>query len=455
MNFLNAFYRLDDDRPPAELEDVERRPAAYLDHLRRRLETARDFHDRDFYDFHLRIRTSRGWRNLDPSDEPFASNEWRTLRALLTRLDMRVFDPHEPVLPPPGPWEQRYNLAWGVESPGVLRIRRRVLESADPDVAQLFRLMIRDRTPETAIPETLKLEGRRLDAAVREELDDYPLRALALEARDLLERLLLLNHFIFFKTIDAVMARFTVLHPYDVCLSHLAPETVQSLDRIELRDRIRAAHPDFDFHATLRDHPIAQRTPRPAPPAQFSAATVPPHVPAITVGGLTFTAKDTPERLKLVLSFIRCHLHFHRFEIVGDLSALDPQAAVEALVEIDELAGTWVTRKAAPVDASRFWVKEVWKKGGGAARATTSMDSFRYALYHPPYGGASDREIELFEPEIFEALFGPGHDPSHVDVWSVDPKGSDYFIKEWWDYCWVLFNARRREAIVVFGTATD
>ena len=61
----------------------------------------------------------------------------------------------------------------------------------------------------------------------------------------------------------------------------------------------------------------------------------------------------------------------------------------------------------------------------------------------------------MFEGEIFDALFGAGHDPAHFEIAAIDPKQSSWFINEWWDYFWVLLNRGRREAIVIYGTATD
>ena len=461
MAHLNAFFRLDDGAEPAvevdgvpcaELQDVERHPQAYLDHLRRRAERtpASSFYHRDFYDHRLRIRTAGGWRRLDPSDAPFVSNERQTLEAVLRWTQLRLFEPGEPVIPSPGPWAQRYDLAWGVESGGLLRVRRRTLESKEPELATLFRLMTRNRTPEADLPATLVREAASLRGAVREETTSYPLRDLALETRDLLERLTLLNHFIYWKTIDAVVARFHPRHPSEFC----AWGIVTTMDLPAFVERVRARYPGYEIHPTLKDQTVAYL--RPTEPLETFVANRIEPVPLddVLISGRRFRHRPYPDSLATVLQFIRCELRFVRFEIDGEV-ADEEEVAIALADAVPEIAGTWTAPRAARVDAGRFWIKEVWKKGTGGGRSTGNMDAFRFALYDPPYGGVSAKDIELFEPEIFETLFGAGHEPSHFATWSVDPKQSSWFVHEWWDYCWVLFNRGRREVIVAYGTATD
>ncbi len=464
---LNAFYRLDPPSLPGGelrragdvesgvgLNEVERDPQSYIAHLLKRAAstpTSR-FYFRDYYDYRVRIRTAGGWRPIDPSDAPFVSNERQTLATILSRTGLRAFDPGDPVVPAPGPWAQRYDLAWGVESGGVLRIRRRTLESTDPAHVALYRMMTRNRTPEAELPTTLAREADKLRSAVREEATSYPLGELALEARDLIERMTLFNHYLYFKTIDAVIARFSPRDPHDFCVSHLTG-IVTALDAPPLIERIRARYPGFELHPSLKNRTIAYRRPL-EPAVEFVPNDVEPApLGDVELDGRRFRHRPYPATLDTVLSFIRCELHFVRFEITGPVE--EETAALGLVDAVPEIAGSWSAPTATPVDPAAFWLKEVWRKSPNGGRTTNSMQAFRYALYDPPYGGASEREIEMFEPEIFEALFGTGHEPAPFSIWSVDPKKSSWFINEWWDYCWVLFHKARPEAIVIYGTATD
>lgn len=468
MEQVSVFYRhnaesglpttLLDGKPHASLLDIERNLSAYVDHLLRRAAatSTQHFDHRHFYDFRLCIRGGEGWSRLDPSDAPFAANDWRTLNELLLRTRTRAFDTGDPVLPPPGPWATRYDFAWGVEPGGRLRVRRRLLSSTIPAHAELFRLMTRDRIPEERLPETLVREGQALQGAVQESVDVYDLAALARETRSVLERATMLNHVIYARTVEAVLKRFEVRFPYEMCTWHLAPGVVTALDLPELVARIRARYPGFDLHPTLQGQTVAARLPLGPPPGTVAPVEAPAVVGDVVFGGCRFRHRPYPEALESVLSFIRCHLHFFRFEIEGDIGDLDALSIAPALAEaIPELAGTWSTRCAGAVDPARFWQKQVWRPGSGGGRSTSNMDAFRYGLYDPPYGGAGDSGIAMFEAEIFEGLFGPGHDPSHFEVAAMDPKQSSWFINEWWDYFWVLLNRGRREAIVIYGTATD
>ncbi len=468
MDQVSAFYRLDPDsrlpstlidgRPYASLAEIEGHLDAYVEHLLRRATTTSTLHfdHRNFYDFRLCIRGADGWSRLDPSDAPFASNEWRTLNELLLRTRTRAFDAADPVIPDAGPWATRYDFAWGVEPGGRLRVRRRTLVSPDAEHATLFRMMTRDRTPEDRLPERLVREAEALRGSVRETVDAFDLAALARETRSLLERATILNHIVFARTVDAVLKRFEVRFPYEMCTWHLAPGVVTALDLPEFVARVRASHPGFELHPALKGQPIAARLPLGPSPANGPASEEPPVIADVEIGGLRFRNRPFPGQLGTVLSYIRCHLNFVRFDIEGDISGLDARGIAPGLAgAIPDLAGTWSSTDAHGVEPEEFWRKDVWIETPGGGRSTRHMGTFRYSLYDPPYGGARDRSIEMFEGEIFDALFGAGHDPAHFEIAAIDPKQSSWFINEWWDYFWVLLNRDRREAIVIYGTATD
>ena len=164
--------------------------------------------------------------------------------------------------------------------------------------------------------------------------------------------------------------------------------------------------------------------------------------------------------LERYLSRIKCQLKFARFGVKsGEVLAerLNAALAVTMVQAVSELSATWTdVPDARDVDYQDFWLKKVWDvSADGRSKSSCSMTSFRFALYDPPYGGATDSQIKEVEPVLFQILFDTVAPENCYRIFAVDTKCSKYFINEWWDYLWVAAHRERPEVIVIYGTATD
>jgi hypothetical protein len=84
-----------------------------------------------------------------------------------------------------------------------------------------------------------------------------------------------------------------------------------------------------------------------------------------------------------------------------------------------------------------------------------TIQGYEYAFFHPPYGISLDftSALALFK-KINVYLFGEVND-SNLKVVEWETDFSDFFINEWWDFCWTVWSNSKGWLVFIYGTATD
>ncbi len=428
----------------------------FIEHARQQVGRVPHFHITEIVHQKLVVAVDGGVpRVLDPQDDWSFACQWRMLRMLMKACGIQMFDGLDPVVPWPPIVEERFDYRCRIDGP-TLRVERTMLTSNDPALQAQFSTITKQRMRLAVVPRSV-LDGvlRDLDGHLVQDAIETPILPFVVRARELLERLTVMNHALFAALIDGILARHSVMHPYEILTSHLAPDFITSIDPSALRERIRRDHPGFEFPRVLEDHHMCCNRPDLAPPRVRSPLPVPaPPEPVTAPTDSRFTSLPYPEELSGLVTYLRSSLQFHRWRI-NDKTWEDEEVAVHLLEHAPELEGEWDSPpEIHSYDATAFWRKEYEEKSATGAKFSQS-DCLRYALYSAPYQSVSKAARDRVERQIFDLVFGEGAAPADYRLYAANPKTNSWFINEWWDFCWVLFHRTQPEVIAITGTATD
>jgi hypothetical protein len=164
----------------------------------------------------------------------------------------------------------------------------------------------------------------------------------------------------------------------------------------------------------------------------------------------------------------------------GHPQACHRTAALLGIAEIDRRLAMWAVRNASseypsesffrihwdetklagePVSFSTFWgTDDVEAKSiGDRAWSIPSIDGYKTAFFHPPYGlhGSPSEKAELFDGINHYVL---GAMPGGAEFFSWSTNWSNYFEAghEWWGaYYWTIRPAESNAIVVVAASSTD
>ncbi|MCE9584085.1 MAG: hypothetical protein K8T20_16495 [Planctomycetes bacterium] len=429
-------------------------------HWRRQLQDSRASNYRDIFSNKLLVSLDGGAPfSLDPQGATMFARQWSTFERLLHGCGVKFFDGLEPAPPIATAIETRFDFVCRVDPGPTLHIERTILTTAEGKAPEIFRALAGGGVPRSieTIPVYLLEEFRRdLEGKTRREEFEAPLMPLVKRAREVMERTIVANHFLYFELIDDIIQARAFDHPNtipDILLSHLQGNAF-GVTREELKKRIRKDFPGFDFHPTLaKVHFCAEsappRPPQAIPPPPWpepTPARAAPPDPPVEFQRVTYRHAPYGEDLAEILSYISASLQFYRWRVEGDIDHLG-DAARFLIGQVPELQAEWGdgVPEPEPIDPAIFWE---------SVSRNRSAASLRKALYDPPYPSAGPEQIARLEPRLLRLLFGDAR-PEEFAVYSFGTEGNSWFINEWWDYCWIAFSLRRREAIAIYGTATD
>ena len=416
------------------------------------------------------------WHLFDFSMDYAPSNQWLSLHKTLELCGLTVFGNEELSVKPKLLIDlERFEFRFELErrdNIDYLLVRRLSLESSEPRVKDLFRLLSRRvRYRETVPPIVLNAALRELQPHLRETVSIYPLSEFARQVKTCLARTVVAHHYIYFRLIKRLLeisgrtSGGQPFHAADLLSSCLVNYHCVNLDRARLLGVIRRFYPEFDFHPVLANSSLSQVEWL----EKFARAAA---VDDQTLGGertdlrcelpdktvVHLIAESNPPELQQYLDYINCEMRFinYRFDAAVNLNdgALT-ELAVRLAENAEELRGTWAKRATAvEADYQDFWRREVWSYGDNA-RSAISMTRFRYALYDPPYGGAGETLQSIIDDELMTTIFGDAAARPNFRIFALPTAASSYFINEWWDFLWVAVNPEIGKVIVILGTATD
>jgi hypothetical protein len=158
------------------------------------------------------------------------------------------------------------------------------------------------------------------------------------------------------------------------------------------------------------------------------------------------------------LAEITCQLQILKYLVTaGEPLELTEDLAAEIATGVPDLVTSWSEfPTATEVDYADFWLRQVWNVSpDGKSKSSVSTSSFRYALYCPPYGSATSRQIEELDGTLLELIFGTKTPENDYTIFEVDTSSSAWFINDWWDYLWVATHKTLPQVVVIYGSATD
>jgi hypothetical protein len=393
---------------------------------------------RTCFDYRFRIRPAANptdeWRPLDPaSDRGSPRNEWWTLYSVVKASGLKPFDAE---YSPPDSWfklPKRFDLSYaeGADSDGkrTLQVTRRELTTKDPRRAELFRML--SKTDWNAVPVAIGESGlKELKGQFVETHEEYALGLLGEQGKECFERALVTQHFIFATVLDEVLQLSKQgtsfgIHPEELLNFHMTNPDVVHLARSSLLSEIRRVHPSFSFHRRSAKSLLTKIE------DDARGVTRPPPDPPAVGTGEPLRAQDTElipiafeneVELERMLQFISCELHFRKYRVAGSSAAAQQGVELATILALDlhELRGTWSTAPTvSEVAYDDFWRRAVWSYSPDKrARSSISMTSMRYALYDPPYGGASELAQEILDPYLMRGLFGEEDPAQRYDVYA-------------------------------------
>jgi hypothetical protein len=125
----------------------------------------------------------------------------------------------------------------------------------------------------------------------------------------------------------------------------------------------------------------------------------------------------------------------------------------QAIIESDVLPITYqdslVGRTVPVTEFFGYYLRDDHKTGH------FTIQGYEYAFFHPPYGISLDFASALaFFNKINGYLFGEVND-SNLKVVEWETNFSDFFINDWWDFCWTVWSKSKGWLVFIYGTATD
>lgn len=476
-----------DSRVRAAVSQIYREPQPLVRYYQNKLENSRkhfaSFGWHRFFNYSIRIRESddsNRWIPFDPKFSSFPSNDWNTLISILDAAGRNLFA--RPVVGVH--WDtfelperaRLYQNVWSLDSKGsndpMIVCSRKKLNSNDSVLQNIFEKLGDYDAKLEAIPKAVQADWlNRLAPCLSVSKCAYSAGRFVDDLANCLEQTALLHYYLFSRLISAIVKEPTCYNPQELISYHLVPCSAIDTSRERLFELVREAYPDFrppeileKTTLTRGEHRNRLEQLRENAVKKVSEQVQPVVAPQSETDSRLEPLVSLPfgePELDRLLRLIKCELHFVRFRVSSGFSfasELNAEVASNIVQQVvPDLARTWTgIATAEEVEYDDFWLKKIWNvSADGRSQSTCSMTSFRYGLYDPPYGGASDWLIAEVEAALFELLFGTNAPEDCYRVFAVDTRTSKYFINDWWDYLWVAAHKERPEVLVIYGTATD
>ncbi|MCP4368054.1 MAG: hypothetical protein GY797_08110 [Deltaproteobacteria bacterium] len=85
-----------------------------------------------------------------------------------------------------------------------------------------------------------------------------------------------------------------------------------------------------------------------------------------------------------------------------------------------------------------------------------TIQGYEFAFFSPPYGIRLkfEKAVDIFN-KLNIYLFGEMSEENlQIIEWDCTSL-SNYFINEWWDFCWAVWSNEKKWLVLIYGTATD